>query len=97
MPSQFNEATGAIETLRERYLREVAIEHFSAIQLVESATVIAGQLRAPMCYIIDKPRALVEYALGSIARQEQEARVDASIHEFYQECRANGSPSYVGD
>lgn len=67
------------------------------IQLVESATVIAGQLRTPMSYIMNKPRALVEYAAGSPTQIEQEARVGASIQEFYQQSRANGSPAFVGD
>lgn len=67
--------------------------------LVESATIIAGQLRAPMCYVCDKPKALIEYALGSVSKAEQDARVGASIQSYYQECRAKapGSVSFVGD
>lgn len=71
----------------------------TAFQLVESATILAGQLRRPMCYICDKPRALVEYAEGSAYRVAQDARVDASMQAYYQECRAKapGSVSFVGD
>ena len=69
----------------------------AAVLLVESATVLAGQLRRPMCYLMDKPRARVEYAAGSKSQLEQEERTGASIQEFYQQCRANGSPAFVGD
>ena len=64
-------------------------------EIVESATIIAGQARTPMCYVCDKPRAVVEYAWGSVAQQEQEARTGESIQTYYQECRQRGA--FVGD
>lgn len=66
-------------------------------RLVESATIIAGLHRLPMCYIMDRPRAVVEYAAGSPTHREAEALTGASIQQFYEQCRANGSPAFCGD
>jgi hypothetical protein len=66
-----------------------------AVQLVESATILAGQLRTPMCYVCDKPRAVIEYVKTPEQKAAQAARVDASIEDYYNECRARGA--FVGD
>lgn len=68
-----------------------------AVQLVESATIIAGQMRTPMCYVCNKPRAKVEYPQGSLSRIAQDVRVYASIQSYYAEQRAKGSPCFCGD
>ena len=74
-------------------------------QLVESATIIAAQHRCPMCYICNKPRAIVEVANSKITTAESNylhAVVDsgASIQKYYDECRSkasNPNNCWVGD
>lgn len=65
------------------------------IAIVESATIIAGQMRTPMCYICDKPRAVIEYARNSPTAVLQEEITARSIARYYDECRERGS--FVGD
>lgn len=63
--------------------------------LVESATILAGQLRVPMCYVCDKPRAVIEYARNSPTYVMQDELTGRAIMDYYDECRKRGA--FVGD
>lgn len=53
--------------------------------------------RRQFCDVRSKPRASVEYARGSESWRESEARIDASIQAYYNECRARPGVTWVGD